>query len=31
MREMIPRGKMEKITGDRTDRAHYIKRIVEYR
>lgn len=31
MKEMITRGKMAKITGDRTDRAHYIKRVVEYR
>lgn len=31
MREVTARGKMEKITGDRTGRAHYVKRIVEYR
>lgn len=31
MREMIARGKTERMTGDRTDRAHYIKRVVEYR
>ena len=31
MKEMIARGKMEKITGDRTARAHYVKRTIEYR
>lgn len=31
MKEMIGRGRMEKITGDRTTRAHYIKRVAEYR
>ena len=31
MKELIGRGKMEKLTGDRTSRPHYIKRIVEYR
>jgi hypothetical protein len=31
MKELIARGKMEKITGDRTTRAHYVKRLIEFR
>lgn len=31
MKEMITRGKVERITGDRTTRAHYVKRTVEFR
>ncbi len=31
MKEMITRGRAEKFTGDRTGRAHYIKKTVEYR
>jgi hypothetical protein len=31
MKEALARGKVERITGDRTARAHYIKRIVEFR
>ncbi len=31
MKEMIGRGRMEKVTGDRTTRPHYIKRNVEFR
>lgn len=31
MKEMIGRGRMEKVTGDRTARPHYIKRMVEFR
>jgi hypothetical protein len=31
MKEMIARGKVERITGDRTTRIHYEKRIVELR
>jgi hypothetical protein len=31
MKEMIARGRVEKNTGDRTGRAHYVKRIIEFR
>ena len=27
----LTRGRMEKLTGDRTGRAHYVKRVAEYR
>ena len=30
MKEMT-RGRVERFTGDRTGRAHYVKRVVEYR
>ena len=31
MKEMMEKGRMEKMTGDRTGRAHYVKRIVLFR
>lgn len=31
MKEMITRNRAERLTGDRTDRPHYIKRMVEFR
>lgn len=31
MKEMIAKGRAEKLTGDRTGRPHYIKKIVEFR
>jgi hypothetical protein len=31
MKEMITRGRSERTSGDRTARAHYVKRVVEYR
>lgn len=31
MKEMIIRGRVERITGDRTARPHYVKKVVEFR
>ena len=31
MRDMITRNRAERLTGDRTGRPHYIKKIVEFR
>lgn len=31
MKEMVTKCRVERITGDRTGRPHYVKRIVEFR
>jgi hypothetical protein len=31
MKEMIARGRVERMTGDRTGRPHYVKKTVEFR